>query len=93
MKKLLVLTATSMSLVFATTAFASGNDAYCGNATGSWMSIDAVKEIAAGQGYDVRRVKSEDGCYEVYATDKNGSRVELYMNPITGKIVKTKNKS
>ena len=92
MKKIIVLTATAMSLTFATPAFAS-DDAYCGNVSGQWMSRDGVKEIAKGQGYAVRRVKRDDGCYEVYAIGKNGNRVELYMHPITGKIVRTKNKS
>ncbi len=92
MKKILALTAATMSLGFATTAFAADN-ANCGNATGQWMSQDAVKEIAAGQGYDVRRIKREDGCYEIYAIGKDNRRVELYMNPVTGKIVRTKNKS
>jgi hypothetical protein len=93
MKKLLVLAATSITLALASPALASGNAAQCGKATGQWMTKDAAKTKAAEQGYDVRRVKREDGCFEVYAIDKNGSKVELYMNPVSGEIVKIKTKS
>jgi hypothetical protein len=32
--------------------------------------------------------ESEDGRYEVKATDKQGTRIELYVNPVTGEILK-----
>jgi len=92
MKKFLILTTTSLVLAFASPVMASDDD-YCGNTSGQWMSRDAAKSIMVEKGYDVRRVKREDGCYEIYAIDKNGSRVEVYLNPVTGKIVRTKNKS
>jgi hypothetical protein len=41
-------------------------------------------------GYKVRQVKVEDGCYEIYAVDKNGQRIEAYFNPVTAEVVKTK---
>ena len=92
MKKFLVLTTTSLALAFASPAMAS-DDAKCGNTSGEWMSRDAVKTIMVEKGYDVRRVKSDDGCYEVYAIDKNGARVEVKINPVTGEIVETENES
>ncbi len=93
MKKSLILVISSMVLVFGTPAFASEGDESCGNTSGEWMSKDAVKAKTAEQGYEVRRIKREDGCYEAYAITKDGARVELYINPVTGVIVKTKNKS
>jgi hypothetical protein len=71
----------------------ASDDANCGNTSGEWMSRDAASSLMAGKGFDVRRVKREDGCYEVYAIDKTGARVEIYINPVTGEIVKTKIKS
>ena len=93
MNKFLIMAAASMTLALTAPAFASDDDNYCGKTSGQWMSKDAAKTKAAQMGYDVRRVKREDGCYEIYAIDKNGARVEIYMNPVTGTIVKTKNKS
>jgi hypothetical protein len=54
------------------------------------MSIANVQAKAEGMGYKVRQVKIEDGCYEIYAIDKDGNRVEAYLNPVTAEIVKTK---
>ncbi len=42
------------------------------------------------QGYDVRKIKMEDGQIEVYAL-KNGSRFEIYLDADM-KIVRTKQK-
>ncbi|MBZ0217021.1 MAG: PepSY domain-containing protein [Fimbriimonadaceae bacterium] len=93
MKKFLVLAASSMTLAIATPALASGDGVNCGDVTGQMMSQEEAKVKARELGYDVRRVKSEGGCFEVYAIDQNGARVEIYMNPVTGAIVKTKNDS
>lgn len=48
-----------------------------------WQSQDKLKEQLTQQGWQVRRVKVEGGCYEVYATDKAGKKVEAYFNPKT----------
>ncbi len=75
-------------------AFASneeGDEADCGNAPrAQWMSEEAVRGHATELGYDVRNVKIEDGCYEIYAIDGEGRRVEAYLNPTTGSVVRTK---
>jgi len=93
MKKSLILVISSMVLVFSSPAFASEGDESCGATSGEWMSQDAVKAKVSEKGYEVRRLKREDGCYEAYAITKDGARVELYINPVTGMIVKSKNKS
>ena len=35
------------------------------------------------RGWQVRRIKVDGGCYEVYALDDKGSRVEAYFHPVT----------
>ena len=37
----------------------------------------------AEEGWQVRKSKPDGGCYEVYATDPEGRRVEAYFNPAT----------
>ena len=49
-----------------------------------WMTEDAVKAKAKEAGLDVRRVKVEGSCYEVYAIDAKGAKIEAYYNPETG---------
>jgi hypothetical protein len=67
------------------------SDSYCGDAPrDQWMSEQALKEKAASMGYDVRNIKVEDGCYEVYAIDAKGMKAEVYFNPVSGDIVRSK---
>jgi len=40
---------------------------------------EEIKAMLTEQGYDVRRVKSEDGMYEAYAM-KDGQRMEIYVS-------------
>ena len=41
------------------------------------------------KGWEVRNVKVDGGCYEVYAIDDKGERVEAYFHPVTLERVKT----
>src|SRR5262245_48468729 len=76
------------------TALADDDSASCGNAPrAQWMTEDAAKSKAAELGYDVRRVKKENGCYEIYAVDKSGAKIELKMHPVTGALFKSNGES
>ena len=50
-----------------------------------------VTEQLTAQGYEVRRIDSEDGMIEVYAM-KDGKKIELYLNEAL-EIVKSKEAS
>lgn len=93
MKKIFYV-ATSLALLTAISpAAASGDDVSCEPIKGVWMSKGEISAKAEDLGYDVRRVKTEDGCYELYVVDKDGKKAEIYMNPVSGDVVKTKIKS
>lgn len=78
----------SLALGAAVPAFAS-ESGRCGNvAKDKWLSEQAIKEKIGALGYEIREVEADDGCYEVKAVDKNGARLELYVQPDTGEIVK-----
>lgn len=63
----------------------------CGNAPEStWLSQAEIEAKATAQGYKVRQIKIEDGCYEMYAIDKDGKKVEAYLNPVTAEVVDKK---
>ena len=36
-------------------------------------------------GWQVRKAKVDNGCYEVYGTDPKGNRVEAYFHPVSFK--------
>ena len=48
-----------------------------------WQSQEALSEKIIAEGWQVRRVKVDGGCYEVYGTTPEGDRVEAYFDPIT----------
>lgn len=56
----------------------------------SWQPEARLKQQLVERGWQVRRVKVDGGCYEVYATDEKGVRVEAYFHPVTLELVPTK---
>ncbi|MBY6065928.1 PepSY domain-containing protein [Leisingera aquaemixtae] len=38
-----------------------------------------IRDLLTGQGYEVRKIETEDGLYEAYAL-KDGKRYEFYLN-------------
>lgn len=49
-----------------------------------------VKAQFEGQGYQIRKFDTEDGCYEIKGIAPDGKKVEMYINPWTAEVVKTK---
>lgn len=48
-----------------------------------WKSAETLQSMLEEKGWQVRRVKEDGGCWEVYAIDENGERVEAYFHPET----------
>jgi hypothetical protein len=75
---------------FANMAAADNDELKCTSAAQSaWMSQDATKDLLKQQGYqEVRKIKVTEGnCYEVYAIDAKGEKVEVYLDPTSGSMV------
>lgn len=53
-----------------------------------WMPENDMKARIAEQGYTVKRFLVSGNCYEIYGKNKEGKKVEIYFNPVTGAIVK-----
>ncbi len=83
MKKL-ILAATLFSALASGIAQAEDESTKCDVPKDKWMSEDAMKAKAKELGLDVRKIKVENGCYEVYAIDAKGKKVEQVFNPETG---------
>ncbi|EYR82597.1 MULTISPECIES: PepSY domain-containing protein [unclassified Shinella] len=86
MKTFLLATAL-LGLFAAGAARAEDEGKGCNVPKDKWMTEDAMKDKAKAMGLDVRRVKVENGCYEVYAIDAKGAKVETIFNPETGEPV------
>ncbi len=79
MQRLLVLAA----VLIATTgpALAAGQ---CSSAPKSkWQPESKLQAQLQSEGMKVRRIKVENGCYEVYATDRSGKRANMAFNAET----------
>lgn len=48
-----------------------------------WQAQEVLQERLESEGWTVRRIKVDGGCYEVYALDAEGERVEAYFHPVT----------
>lgn len=48
-----------------------------------WEPTEKLEQQLVDKGWKVRRIKVDGGCYEVYAIDENGERVEAYFHPET----------
>lgn len=52
-----------------------------------WQPREAVARLAAEQGWTVRRIKIDDGCYEIDGRDSQGRAIEVVVHPGTLKII------
>lgn len=52
-----------------------------------WLSLEALKTRVEALGYKVQKAKIDNSCGEIYVRDKNGNRIELFVDPANGKIV------
>jgi len=53
----------------------------------NWMKEADVKAQLKRQGYFVKSIRIESGCYEIYGLDPRGRRVLLLVDPATAKVV------
>ena len=84
MKKMALAAAVLLSVSGAGAALADDD---CRTAVSEWQPRQAAVAMAEGFGWDVRRVKVEDGCYEVKGRDADGNEVEAKLDPGTLALV------
>ena len=64
-------------------AFATGLATCDSGDPEGWQSKETLKQKLEAAGWEVRRVKEDGGCWEVYAMNAEGERVEAYFHPVT----------
>lgn len=52
-----------------------------------WQPRDAVAQLAQENGWTVRRIKIDDGCYEIDGRDTEGRRIEVTLHPATLEVI------
>lgn len=56
---------------------------------GKWMPEADFKKKLTDEGYAIKKFKIDDNCYEIYGTNKEGKKVEIYFNPVDASVVKS----
>jgi len=69
--------------VLAQVPAASAHEGYCSVPMADWQPREAVQALVEKQGLTVRRIKIDDGCYEVDAFNATGQRVRMRLDPGT----------
>jgi hypothetical protein len=62
----------------------------CDAPVNSWQTRDALLQWASAQGWQVQRLKIDDGCYEVRGIDAQGRAFKAKIDPETLKVLKMK---
>jgi hypothetical protein len=52
-----------------------------------WQPREAVARLAEENGWTVRRIKIDDGCYEIDGSDAAGRRIEVTIHPATLQVI------
>jgi len=52
-----------------------------------WQPREAVAKLAEDNGWSLRRIKVDDGCYEIVGTDADGVPIEVKVNPATLEVL------
>ncbi|MGJ8561760.1 MAG: PepSY domain-containing protein [Litorimonas sp.] len=85
MKNYLMATTLLIGLGAAGVALADDDD--CRVPMADWQPREAVQAMAEAQGWTVRRIKTDDGCYEIKGRDATGREIEVKVDPATLAVV------
>jgi hypothetical protein len=64
-------------------AYATGLATCDSGPKSGWQPQETLEKKLTDDKWQVRRIKVDGGCYEVYAIDDKGQRVEAYFHPVT----------
>jgi hypothetical protein len=78
---------TILCLVAAFPAGTAMADDDCFVPMADWQPREAVARLADQNGWVVKRIKIDDGCYEIDGRDAQGRRVEVTVHPLTLQVV------
>jgi hypothetical protein len=80
-------TLTILAFLTALPAGAALADDDCFVPMADWQPREAVAEFAVAQGWEVRRIKIDDGCYEIGGRDATGRTIEVKLHPGTLQVI------
>ncbi|MEZ5900025.1 MAG: PepSY domain-containing protein [Hyphomicrobiaceae bacterium] len=85
----LAVIALAIGLALTSNAFASEDEGCTKAPKEQWLTLEQLKSKLTEQGYKVKEIEFEDGCAEADVEDKNGTKSELKLDPVTASVVKS----
>jgi len=85
------IAAAALFLVAAGTGMAMADDD-CHVPMNQWQPREAVEKMAETRGWQVSRIKIDDGCYQVRGLDETGQAFKAKIDPETLSVVNMKRK-
>lgn len=77
-------------LMTAVSGVALAEDDMCNVPEADRQPIEALQSKLESEGWTVKNIKVDEGCYEAYATNAEGKRMETYFDPKTFEVVEEK---
>jgi hypothetical protein len=80
----------ALSLLIATVAgigSAAAGD-ICSVPQAEWQPKEALQKKLESEGWTIKAIKIDEGCYEVYGKDAAGKRMETYFDPKSFNVMK-----
>ncbi|AZL58182.1 PepSY domain-containing protein [Tabrizicola piscis] len=74
-----------LTLALITAPAFAGDD--CAVPMTDWQPREAVMRLAAENGWNLRRIRIDDGCYEVIGRDAEGRSIEVKLDPATLAVI------
>ena len=84
MKKTLTILILAASTTMASGALAEDD---CHVPMAEWQPRAALVQLAERNGWTVRRIKIDDGCYEIDGRDAEGRAIEVTVHPATLEVI------
>ncbi|MFZ6681240.1 PepSY domain-containing protein [Undibacterium sp. Tian12W] len=69
--------------MFSASAWAHGDVKCTTEPKEKWRPHTELEAKLTKEGWQIRRMEKTTSCYEVYAKDPKGKRVEAFFNPVT----------
>ncbi|KHK57567.1 signal peptide protein [Ralstonia sp. A12] len=84
---MLKITLAALAIACSTSAFAGAKCAK--HPKNEWMPEAEAQAKIKAEGYTIKKFKVDGNCYEIYGTDKDGKKIEIYYDTKTLEIVKS----
>lgn len=81
-------TLTILAILAGMPAGAAFADEGCFVPMADWQPRESVAKLAQQKGWQVRRIKIDDGCYEIDARDATGRSIEVTVHPATLEVIR-----